>query len=446
MNILSMYGQKGMKEQIAKLSSDAKKSLLEQIEGVHIDTLLRQRAVLYQPQHQQREVSPFYTFARSGNVANKERGLDAIASGQVACLIVAGGQGTRLGFSGPKGMFPITPVKKKSLFQLFAEKTVAASRMANTPLSIAIMTSPINHEETVHFYTANNYFGLTPQQVSFFPQQMLPFLDAEGSLFLSSPEKLAEGPDGNGGALHNLVHSGIWKQWLHHGISYVNVVLVDNALADPFDAELVGYMIEQHDDVAIKCTLRTDESENVGVIAQEKGKVVVVEYTEMPKSEYTSRTEDGQLRYNCANLSLFCMRMDFIKSVAQKPDLLPLHKAFKATPYVDGNGTVVTPTKPNAWKFERFIFDILTASTKTGVLVYPREACFAPLKNGSGPYSPETVQADIEARDRAVLREVYGIEPAKGPLELSQDFHYPTASLLKKWKGKKVAPTGYLEP
>lgn len=445
MNILSMYGQKHIIEQVETFPKEAQQVIVSQLEAIHIDILLRQQALLHQPQHQQRDVSPIYTFGHAGDTSRSDKGRSAIASGQVACLILAGGQGTRLGFSGPKGKYPITPIKQKSLFQLFAEKTLAASHQAKTPLSLAIMTSPLNHDETVTFFKEHAYFGLKPDQVSFFTQHMLPFLDVDGRLFLSSQESIAEGPDGNGGVFHNLVHSGIWKQWLHHGIRFVNVVLVDNPLADPFDAELVGYMIDQHDDVVIKSTLRTQESENVGVIASEKGKTVVVEYTEMDRREYCSHNDDGSLKYECANLSLFCLEMDFIKSVTLKGDL-PLHKAFKATPYLDSHGKVVIPQSPNAWKFERFIFDILPFATKVGILVYPRESCFAPLKNGTGTDSPETVQAALEAHDRVVLRSVYHIETAESPLEIAPDFYYPTQELLNKWKGKSIHATGYLEP
>jgi UDP-N-acetylglucosamine/UDP-N-acetylgalactosamine diphosphorylase len=135
--------------------------------------------------------------------------------------------------------------------------------------------------------------------------------------------------------------------------------------------------------------------------------------------------------------------MDFIKSVGQQKDLQPLHKAFKATPYLDSNGNVVTPKEPNAWKFERFIFDVLPHATKICVLVYPRELCFAPLKNASGPYSPDTVGAALMERDRTVLQEISGIK-IEGAVEISQDFYYPTDALLEKWKGK-APQAGYIE-
>lgn len=439
MNILSLYGQKQIVEQLRKLSPESQQFLLSQLAEINLDTIERQRALLHQPQHNMRDVTPLHSFATSGNEMNRVRGGEAIAAGEIACLILAGGQGTRLGFPGPKGMFPISPVKNKSLFQIFAEKTAAASRMANRRLCLAIMTSPLNHDETVEFFKTHDFFGLVPDQVSFFSQHMLPFLDTDGNFFLSSPDNFAQGPDGNGDALHNLVRSGIWKQWLTHGVRFVNVVLVDNPLADPFDAELVGYAIEQHADVIIKSTMRTDEKENVGVIAQEKGKIVVVEYSEMPTAHYTSRNKEGDLNFNCSNLSLFCLGMDFIKSIAQKANLLPLHKAFKATPFVDAHGKVVNPTTPNAWKFERFIFDILPFSTKTSVLVYPREECFAPLKNSTGLHSPATVKLALEARDRQILKKIYSIDAKESPLEIPQELYYPTPETFAKWTKRSHA-------
>lgn len=415
MNILTQFGEKLLLEQLQKLPPDAKRKILAQANTIDMPSLQRQEAVLREAQYVQRDVTPYRSYSNAGNAIHAKQGREAIAKGEVGCLILAGGQGTRLGFAGPKGMYPISPVHKKTLFQIFAEKTAAAGR--NLP--IAIMTSPLNHNETVQFFTSHNFFGLSSDQVSFFPQSMLPFLDEEGRLFLSSPESLAEGPDGNGNAFHNLVRSGIEKRWSQQGVKYVNVVLVDNPLADPFDAELVGFTIAQQSDITIKGTLRTDEKENVGVVSIENGKIVVVEYSEMPPEDYASRDANGVLNYHCANLSLFCLKMDFIRTLTHKAEL-PLHKAFKATPFLNAKGEI---EQRKAWKFERFIFDILPYSSKTSVLIYPRETCFSPLKKESGPDSPETVQQALQARDRQILRHL-GLPVPDGPIELPQEYHY----------------------
>ena len=177
----------------------------------------------------------------------------------------------------------MTAVKHKSLFQLFAEKTIAASKQAGRPLSIAIMTSPQNHDATIDFFNQHHLFGLEPGQLSFFCQGMLPLLDQEGQLFLENAFSLAEGPDGNGGALHHFYHSGIYQQWQAQGIRHINFVPIDNPLADPFDAELLGCQQRCQNEITIKCTLRRDVQEKVGLLARHDGRTIVVEYSEIPE-------------------------------------------------------------------------------------------------------------------------------------------------------------------
>ena len=334
----------------------------------------------------------------------------------------AGGQGTRLNFKGPKGLFPISVVKKKTLFQLFAEKTLTASCQAGRPLQLAIMTSPLNDEETRAYFKDNHYFGLKESQVSFFMQRMLPFLNEKGDTFLDSKDRIAEGPDGNGYALKYFFESGIWQSWHSLGIRYVNVIQVDNPLADPFDAELAGYHAAKNSQVTLKATTRRDEKEKVGIIVSQKGKILVKEYSEVPPEEFSKRD-----KYPLANLSLFCFSMDFIQEI--KSEQIPMHKAFKSA----------------AWKFETYIFDLLTFAKRVEVLVYPREVCFSPLKNAEGNDSVDTVQKALVARDLQVYSRISKTTPAARQVELSQQFYYPTKELLLKWNGVPLPNSPYIE-
>ena len=331
-------------------------------------------------------------FHEVGSPENATRGRKLIRQGKVGCLIVAGGQGTRLGFNGPKGMFPISVIKHKTLFQLFAEKTLAASE--NLPL--AIMTSPLNDKQTRDFFKGHNDFGL--KHISFFTQGMLPFENQDGNPIEET------GPDGNGRALHHFVNSSIWKQWHDQGVRYLNFVLVDNPLADPFDGELIGFHDRMRSDVVVKCIKRTDPDEKVGIIIEQEGEVHVVEYSELSDDERS-------LKHPLANISLFSFTMDFVKQASEAT--LPIHRTLKA----------ISPGKPKAWKSEYFIFDVLSLAKKVDILLYPREICFAPLKNATGKDSPETVQAALQERDRQHYQQMTGKKPPNQPFELSQEGH-----------------------
>lgn len=406
--------------------------------------LEQQRRVLQQPASASLpKLLPLTNVAIQGNEKDKLLGEQLLSEGAAGCLIVAGGQGTRLRFEGPKGLYPISPVYNKTLFQLFAEKTLAASKRAGKSLPLAIMTSPLNHQDTIQYFKDNHYFGLEQDQLFFFSQGTLPLLDVEGNLLFESDGKIAYGPDGNGHALVHFVNNGIWDKWSARGVRFVNFVPVDNPLGDPFDVELLGFHARQRAEVTIKCSERRWANEKVGVIAQIDDRIQVIEYTEIPEEEASAVLDDGTLKFPYANLSLFCFSMDFIKKTTTFT--MPLHAAFKAGPVRQADGSFMLSKEPNAWKFEWFIFDVLPFSDKVRVLNYPRGRSFAPVKNATGNDSPETVKRDLSAYDRAILSSITGREVNLDPFELAADFHYPTAELKAKWKGKSPN-SSYVEP
>lgn len=421
---LQSIGQQDLLKYFELLSDTERTALENQIDSLDIAVLKKQQKTLlhFQP-HTTGSLEPFLDFYPAGNKKDYKAGVELIAQGKVGCLIVAGGQGTRLRFDGPKGAFPISVVKHKSLFQLFAEKTIAAGKRAGRMLPLAIMTSPLNHSQTIEFFKKNQFFGLQPEQVSFFSQGLLPILNDEGNMFLESPYSIALGPDGNGSSLRHFYQQGIWGKWKDAGVQYLNYILVDNALADPFDAELIGFHKRTAAEIIVKCTSRKDVDEKVGLLVKENGKVKVVEYSEFPEKERLEVNSDGSLKNKCANISLFSFQMDFVKRKSLMN--MPLHVAHKAISMLNKNGKVEYPKGPNAWKFEEFIFDLLPMAEKVCGLLYPREICFAPLKNSTGEASPETVKAALEARDRAIYREVNGEPAPAGPIELPQEFYYP---------------------
>lgn len=323
-------------------------------------------------------------------------GEQRIREGKVAALILAGGDGSRLGWKGPKGTFPVSLVKKKTLFQLMAERIVSASRYYNQSLKAAVMTSPRNHDATQKALP----------HMELFPQGVLPLLD------LQKRPLEERRPCGNGDLIRAFYASGLFEKWRREGIEWVQTVQIDNPLADPFDSNLAGLDA----DVALKTVLKQGD-ESVGVVGEKGGRLTVVEYSENPP-----------LEWNLANTSLFSFSMDFIDRVKEHP--LPLHFAEKSI-----NGKRVL-------KQEYFLFDLLPLSKKTEILLCERGETFAPLK---GAEDLPFVQRALLERDRRAFYVVSGQE-CKEIFELDSAFYYPTEELKKRWQGKKAIEGSYIEP
>lgn len=414
-DLLSKLGARQLLIGVEGLSSSQLQDFLSQLQRLDPHLLLKQKKLLLQPPtHNVSQCVPCCHFERSGNVEDRKEGEELIRQGKVGCLILAGGQGTRLGIDGPKGIIPVTLIKKKSLFQLFCERTKAASTWAGQELPLCIMTSQKNHEQTVEFLKAHHYFGLHPTQLSFFTQEMLPFLDDSGNWLLERPGKIAEGPDGNGNALHHFFKSGLWQQWKEAGVEYLSVIFVDNALADPFDPEFVGLTARYQADAALKAVERLSPDEKMGVLAECGGKLKVIEYSEIPSSTAP---------FTLSSTGMFCISMEFIRHFCQ--DLhadLPLHLARKKAQVLLGTAKGYVQETANVWKCERFIFDLLDYVRTSVVLVCQREKIYAPLKNAVGDRDLESVQQALLLHDRQLYQEVTGKMPPDGAFELDPVF------------------------
>lgn len=431
------------------LNAEEQKQLQDQIELIDLFDFNAQRnRILQTSSTEEAVITPFLDHSLKGSSDDFALGKQLIADGKVGCLIVAGGQGSRLGFDGPKGIYPVTVVKEKTLFRLFAEKVLAAGHQANRPLLLAIMTSPSNHQETISHFKDNQFFGLDEKNVFFFMQEDLPLLDTNGDLFLESRSRIAAGPDGNAPSLKHFVDKEVWSVWYDKGVRYLNYVPIDNPLADPFDAELIGYHHRNQSEMVIKCIKRDNPLEKLGVLLKKNGRVDVIEYSEISDEERNARDPNGNLWHQCGNISLFSFEMDFVKDIADNHyRYFPYHLAWKAVKYLTPEGETRTADKPMAWKFERFIFDVLPFAQSVKALLYSRDECFAPLKNASGPDSIGEVKAALMRSDRAVLEKVTGIKPDESLIfELDAQFHYPTEELLKNWKGRQLTEGGYIYP
>ncbi len=347
-----------------------------------------------------------------------KKGIEALKKGEVATVVLAGGMGTRLKFPYPKGLYPISVVRKKTLFQLIAEKTLAASKAYGKELPIAFMTSHQNHAETVAYFKEHADFGIHPL---FFTQDDLPFLDKSGNPIKQGFDYV-KGPDGNGRLFEHLAKASLLDKWEKEGIKYINVILIDNPLADPFDPYLIGALIETKDEVVFKAVKKESPEEKTGTFVKAKGRLKVVEYTEMEENE--------KALHLYASISLFAITLPFAKKVAAIT--FPLHIALKPA--------LPSSKEPDSYKFETFIFDLLDYAEKADILEYPREEAFAPLKNSIGPDSPTTVGRALENLDRRILSQITGHRITNQPLELDAQFHYPTKELLERWKNKDVDP------
>lgn len=429
LSFLSEIGQSQLAVGLETLTPDQLETFLKQLMSFGPHLLSRQRQTLFQTIEQD-AFQPLEDYDIVGNESDIQEGLKK----NCGCIILAGGQGTRLGSKLPKGLVPVSLIKNKTLIQIFCEKGAAASKKLGRPVFLAIMTSIFNHELIQSYLEQHHYFGLLPDQVDIFSQGALPFLDNNGNWLLETCGKIAEGPDGNGNSLKAFFQAGIWEKWKEKGIECANIINIDNPLADPFDAELIGYHLRHKNDVTIKAIFRHDPKEKMGVIGLKNNKIGIKEYTEFSQQDHLFRL---------ANTGLFCLDLDFIKKTSSES--LPWHLARKTAPVLLGTAKGYCQELALIWKFETFIFDILERANKTRVLIYPREHTYAPLKNAKGDKSLETVQAALLAADRATFSRLTGTLPSEKPFELDQAFHYPTESLIQKWNGKPLPEQDYVD-
>jgi UDP-N-acetylglucosamine/UDP-N-acetylgalactosamine diphosphorylase len=441
---LRSIGQGNLLDHWNRLAAKQKESLARQIANLDISLFRRQQEAILQNQKAPLYTfQPFQAYSLAKDAEDHTLGMQLVEEGKTALLVLAGGQGSRLRCKGPKGCCEVTQIKHKSLYQLLAEKIKAASKRAKRHLEVAVMTSPLNHVETQTFFAQHAFFGLNPSHVTFFYQQMWPMLNFQGDLFLEESDRIARGPNGNGGVFRRLIEWGIWEKWEKMGIEMVNVIPIDNPLAPPFDCELFGFHFRNKNDVTVKSSMRRDTQENVGVLALIDGKAAVIEYSELSGADKEAQDQEGKLKFGIANLGIYCFSLPFIQRAGQQQ--LPLHLAKKAVRMMDPEEKPSLSEVPNAWKFEEFIFDVLPFADHVQALLFPRESCFAPLKNLKGDDSIETVHAALLAFDRQVFAKITGkAPPPEAVFELAPQFYYPTAELLEKWRGQSLPDKDYI--
>jgi UDP-N-acetylglucosamine/UDP-N-acetylgalactosamine diphosphorylase len=324
----------------------------------------------------------------------RAQGEAALREGEVAVLLVAGGQGSRLGFEKPKGMYPIAPVSNESLFRVHAEKVLALSRRFGRAVPLLVMTSPATHAETGAFFHENRYFGLPQGDVIFFQQGTMPSVDiATGRLLLEAPGKLFLSPNGHGGTLTALAEHGLLDELGARGVRHVFYFQVDNPLVKVCDPAFLGHHVAAESEASSKVVFKEHPGEKVGVLASVGGRCAIIEYSDLPADLAAERAPDGSLRYRAGNPAIHIFDVEFLRRVTGSGGLVQ-HVARKKVPHLDTDtGQFVTPTVENALKFELFIFDALPMADRWVAMETRRAEEFAPLKNATGADSPEAVRA-----------------------------------------------------
>ncbi len=419
---------------LPSLAGAQRDALLSQLDGMDLESLpelvksyVLSKPVLALPA----DLQPARYFALDGTVkgggvsagagtaktwdreAARAAGESLIRRGKVAAFVVAGGQGSRLGFEGPKGCYPAGAVSNKPLFAMFAEAIKATGKKYGVSVPWYVMTSPLNHEQTVSFFRQHNSFGLDPTSIMFFQQGVMPSLDmATGKMLMSSKHEVATNPDGHGGSVRALHVSGALADMQRRGVEQLSYFQVDNPLVRVIDPVFIGLHVGagvkgegyggSSGEMSSKMVAKAGPDEKVGVFCLANGKTEVIEYSDMPKElsqKADAQGNGGGLAFNAGSIAIHVMSVEFLQRLATNPAFaLPCHRAEKKIPCIDAAGNAVTPTANNGVKLEKFIFDALAMCKQSIVMETDRNEEFAPIKNATGVDSVESSKALQTAR------------------------------------------------
>ena len=397
MEILKQYDQEHVIDLLNKLDQEKRQELLEQINKIDFHQIME----LYD--NTKKEIEIKENKIESISYLDKERltkeqknefdmiGEEVIRNGQYAVVTMAGGQGTRLGHTGPKGTFKLDVYGKgKYLFEILIDNLKEANKKYNTEIPWYIMTSREKNKETVNFLEKNNYFGYNKEKVTIFTQNELPLIDTQGKLLVNKEFKIKEASDGNGGTYSSLRESGCLADMKEKGIKWIFIGGVDNVLLKMADVTLLGMAKKQGVQIASKSVVKANPHEKVGVFCRMNGHPKVIEYAELPEKMAEEVDNNGELKYGESHIMCNLYTIDAIEKVSR--ETLMYHSAFKKNSYIDENGREIVPDKPNSYKFESFIFDAFEFFDDIAILRGKREEDFAPVKNKEGVDSPKTAK------------------------------------------------------
>lgn len=369
----------------------------------------------------------------------RRRGEAALRAGEVGAIVVAGGQGTRLGFDQPKGMFPIGPLSERTLFQFIADRLLAIGEKYKTEVPLYLMTSDATDAETRRYFESNDYLGLAPQNVHVFRQGTMPAVDASsGKLLMASKDSLANSPDGHGGTVVALQRNGCLDDAARRGVRHLSYIQVDNPLAALCDPVLIGHHLLAESEMTTQVIRKRYPTEKVGNVVSVDGEVHVIEYSDFPLEAAEATGPDGSLRFWAGNIAVHVFDRDFLSRMSGSVSRLPFHLAHKKVPYLDAAGRTVEPDVPNATKFERFIFDLLPAAKNAFMVETLPADGFAPVKNKDGAETdtPALSRAAISDLHRRWLTEAGAVVEEGVLVEINPRFSLSPADLAEKITAK----------
>jgi UDP-N-acetylglucosamine/UDP-N-acetylgalactosamine diphosphorylase len=415
---LKPYGQEHVLRFWDELDAGSRERLVGQISAIdfdQIDRLYHQAGATHDWAALSRRAEPPPAIRIADRVGRgkfsageaRRRGAEALAAGRVGVLLTAGGQGSRLGFDHPKGLYPIGPLSGASLLQIHLEKVQALARRYGVAVPLYIMTSPVTHDEQSAFLADHHRFGLSAEDLVVFCQGTMPAIDAAtGQLLLAARDALFLSPDGHGGTVAALATSGAIQDMRRRGIEHLFYLQVDNPLVPIGDAEFVGYHLLADSELTSMAVAKQSAKDKLGNFATVDGKMQVIEYSDIPNDVADKRSAEGSLVFWAGSIAVHVFSVAFLERAIALGDALPFHIAHKKVPHLDDAGKIVAPQQPNALKFERFIFDLLPHAQNAIIVEYQEEDVFAPVKNAPGAEkdTAEYVQRFMTNQHRRWLR------------------------------------------
>ena len=399
--LTAKYGQEHILRYYDEITDDDKLRLLDRISKIDFEKLDILLKTDDKPNVITDGLEPYEAFVKEElsegeNEKNLKSGAEIMKSGAFAAITMAGGQGTRLGYDGPKGAVKIGLKNDMSLFQIQCERLKVSSEKYGKYIPWYIMTSDENDEQTRNFFEENDYFGYPKEYITFFVQNMLPMTDFNGKIILDGKNHVKEGADGHGGVFSAMRNGGVVEDLIRRGIKWTFIGGVDNVLLRLADEYFVGFAENSGCKVAAKSLIKRDAYEKVGVFCKLNGRPHVVEYTEVSEEMANARNGEGEFLYGEAHILCNIFSTDAIRELTAVDSSFKYHVAKKKTNYVDASGEVRVPDKANGIKFESFIFDAFDEFDKIAILRVERELEFAPVKNAEGEDSPETARKMFE--------------------------------------------------
>ena len=400
---LKKYDQDHVLKFWDELSAEQQQNLSEQVAAIDFD-LLKKLATKKTDDGQWAELAaaaetpPAITLEQFGDSDSYEaayaKGAEALKAGKVGMILTAGGQGSRLGFEHPKGMYPIGPLSDRTLYQIILEHTHARAKQFDTRIPMYIMSSPPTHEESTKFLTENKFFNYPKDDVRIFCQGVMPAVNADGKLLLADKDRIFVSPDGHGGTLAALDASGSLQDLIDRGVEYVFYGQIDNPLIQVCNPALIGYHIQKQSELTSQVVRKNEPLQKVGNVVSVDGRVQIIEYSDLPEEFARQTGDDGNLRLWAGSIAVHIFNTAFLKRASSDADSLPFHLANKKVPFIDENGKLNKPDSPNAVKFEKFIFDLMPLAKNSIVCEVDPADGFCAVKNA--PPAPSETPAHVK--------------------------------------------------